>query len=128
MEMETLPVRRKSTIKRYMSPIVRNSHLLVDNSFQKIFDVRHLVIHVQIVGIAPPPVGKQYRILLIAGIVTLVIGVLLIAFNGGSTTSGPMAVSDGCCAGCLIMIPSFAMIAIGLSQTERPAEILYHQE
>jgi len=40
-----------------------------------------------------------------------------------------MAVSDGGFPGYFTMMPSLVMIAIGLSKTtERPAEILYHQE
>lgn len=76
----------------------------------------------------PPPVGKQYLIFLISGVVTFVVGAILIAFDGGSTTSGSMAVSDGCCAGCLIILLSLVLIAIGLSKNTRPVELLYVQE
>ena len=60
----------------------------------------------QVIAVEPPPVGKQNVILLITGITAFIAGALLIIFDGELTSAGPMAISGGCCAGCLIILVS----------------------
>ena len=79
----------------------------------------------------PTPVGKQNYILLILGGITLTIGIVSIIFGGGSTTSGSMGVSDGCCAGCLLILLSAVLLSIGMNRMDtksKPGEIQYVED
>tara|TARA_B110000003_G_scaffold189510_1_gene188304 strand:+ start:8905 stop:9087 length:183 start_codon:yes stop_codon:yes gene_type:complete len=59
---------------------------------------------------------------------SFIAGVLLIIFDGGLASAGPMAISGGCCAGSLITLVSMVLIALGLNQNSRLVELLYVQE
>jgi drug/metabolite transporter (DMT)-like permease len=71
----------------------------------------------QVIGEVPPQ--KQRYVFGILTILVFVIGVLLIVWDGGSTSSGPMAVSDGCCFGSLFMLCSLAMVPFVLIEITR---------
>ncbi len=43
---------------------------------------------------------------------SFIAGVLLIIFDGGLASAGPMAISGGCCAGSLITLVSMVLIAL----------------
>jgi len=79
----------------------------------------------------PTPVGKQNYILLILGGITLSIGIVSIIIDGGPTTSGSLRVSDGCCAGCLLILLSAVLLSIGMNWMDnksKPGEIQYVED
>ena len=76
----------------------------------------------------PTPVGEQNYILPILGGITLTIGIVSIIFGLGSTTSGRIGVSGGCCAGCLLILLSAVLLSIGMNWMDsksKPGEIQY---
>ena len=76
-------------------------------------------------------VPERRSIFGIVAIAFFVIGMLLIFWGGGSSTSGPMAVSDGCCFGSLFMLCSVGMVPLALIETSRknkPPALIYVQE
>ena len=76
-------------------------------------------------------VPERRSIFGIVAIAFFVIGILLVFWSGGSSTSGPMAVSDGCCFGSLFMLCSVGMVPLALIETSRknkPPVLIYVQE
>ena len=76
-------------------------------------------------------VPERRSIFGIVAIAFFVIGMLLIFWGGGSSTSGPMAVSDGCCFGSLFMLCSVGMVPLALIETSKknkPPALIYVQE
>tara|TARA_B100001113_G_C20894917_1_gene528707 strand:+ start:222 stop:731 length:510 start_codon:yes stop_codon:yes gene_type:complete len=61
-------------------------------------------------------------------IISFIIGLLLIFWDGGNVTSGPMAVSDGCCWGSMLVFCSLVMLPLALFETlrnDKPPVIKY---
>ena len=76
-------------------------------------------------------VPEKKSILSIVAVVLFVIGILMIFWDGGSSTSGPMAVSDGCCLGSLFMLCSLGLVPLALieiSKKNKPPALVYVQE
>jgi hypothetical protein len=76
-------------------------------------------------------VPEKRSIFGIVAIALFVIGILLIFWDFGSSTSGPMAVSDGCCLGSLFMLCSLGLIPLALmelSRKNKPPALVYVQE
>jgi len=71
----------------------------------------------QVIGEVPPK--KQRHLFSILTTVVFLIGVLLIVWGVGSTSSGPMAVSDGCCFGSLFMLCSLVMFPLAVNEATR---------
>ena len=71
----------------------------------------------QFIGQVSPK--KQTYIFSILTIILFAMGVLLIIWDGGTPTSGPMAVTDGCCYGSSFIICSFFMIPIAIIEGSR---------
>ena len=71
----------------------------------------------QVIGEVPPK--KQRRLFRILTIVVFVIGVLLIISDWGTTSSGPMAVSEGCCSGSLFILCSLVLYPLALKEITR---------
>ena len=62
---------------------------------------------------------KQTYIFSILTIIMFAIGVLLIIWDGGTPTAGPMAVTDGCCFGSLFILCSFFIVPIAIIESTR---------
>lgn len=76
-------------------------------------------------------VPEKRSIFGIVAIVLFAVGILLIFWDGGSSTSGPMAVSDGCCFGSLFMLCSLGLVPLALIETSKknkPPALVYVQE
>ncbi len=89
------------------------------------------VLSMRVVINPPTPVGEQNYILLILGGITLTIGIVSIIFGLGSTTSGRIGVSGGCCAGCLLILLSAVLLSIGMNRMDtksKPGEIQYVED
>ena len=80
----------------------------------------------QVIGHNPP--RKKVPIFGTITVLSFVIGLLLIFWDGGAVTSGPMAVSDGCCYGLLLVLCSLVMLPLALieiSRNDKPPVIKY---
>ena len=119
IQMENQPVQLQGQVP--VQTIAQQQMNVEPNRFPSI-----LTGQMQVIG--QKPSQKKIPIFGTITIISFITGLLLIFWDGGNIASGPMAVSDGCCWGSILVFCSLVMFRIALFEilrNDKPPVIMH---